>query len=596
MDSRDHGLVPALLRAAALPALAVVVLVLTAPWGDYPLNDDWQYARVAKRFAETGTFLVDVPVAPSLVVQSLVSAPLVRALGFSHVSLRLLTFAFSLLSLWALGRLLELAEVSRGVRFLAQALLLLNPLFLNVSLSFMTEVYGLAPALLGATVWFSERRRSVSGGGAGGLPLRPRAVAVAAFLVALGFWSRQHVAVVFPALVGSLLLERWRLRGSPAPHRRLVAGLAPGVLLFLALLAVHPIWARATGNLRTEFSGPFEHLLRWNPVAWFFGLGAQPFYQTAFLLPLLLLVPWSGLPRARGALGAALLLGAAGFGAAGFASLPVPDFVTFVYQHRVFPFLPNVLFNAGVGPVTLSEVFHDGLPPAQLGRSLWIVVEVLLGLGSVLWVPVLLRKRPSTPSTGSVPAEVFWFGLLWAAGTLVLVLQAHQVQVFDRYLVPVTAGLLVAVAVLARVASAGRLLLAALALLPVAWFTLAGVHDYFRWNDARWDAVRSLLADGVSPTVVQGGYEVNGWLVFDDYVARREPTGCIGPCACSVERPDWNCLDDSYRIAMYPLPGYETIESRTVRTWLADSPPILTLRRVTASDTAAAPDPASGSY
>lgn len=582
---RRTAMLRAFLRPAALPLLAALVLFLVAPWGEYPLNDDWQYARVAKRFAETGELVVDVAVAPSLVTQSVAVAPLVRVAGFSHVALRMATYSVALVAVWAVGRLLALAGVAFGVRLLAQALVLLNPLFLNVALSFMSEVWGFAPALLGATVWFSERRRVLSGGEAEGDALRPRVVVAAALLVALGVWSRQHAAVVFPALVASLLLSRPRPgEGSRAASARsLLAPLAPGLLVFCVLVAAQPLWARATGNLRPEFAGPFASLLQWNAVAWFNGLAAQPYYQTAFVLPLLALVPWRGLPRGRAAAAALLLVGAAGLGALGFATLEAPDFAAFVYQRRVFPFLPNVLYNAGVGPVTLPEVFFDGQPPPRSAAAPWIALQVLLGLATALWAPLVVSRRKASEEGSELRGEIARFGAFWAAASLALALQAHQVQLFDRYLLPVTVGLVLAVATRAAGAPAPRLAAAVVLLAPLGLFAVAGMHDYFRWNDARWSAVRALLARGVSPTVVQGGWEVNGWLAFDHYRSGQPPEGCIGDCACSVTRPDWNCLDDSYRIAMHPLPGYEVLEARPVRGWLAPCPPILTLRRAPAA-------------
>src|SRR5437868_10109144 len=89
-----------------VPALFAVVVVCVWPWGDFPLNDDWQYAWIAKRFAETGRYVVDVPIAPTLVGQSLIVAPLIRLLGFSHTLLRLVTLTLSGVSLVVLGRIL----------------------------------------------------------------------------------------------------------------------------------------------------------------------------------------------------------------------------------------------------------------------------------------------------------------------------------------------------------------------------------------------------------------------------------------------------------------------------------------------------------
>jgi hypothetical protein len=48
-------------ESAWLPAagLTAIAYALIRPWGDFPLNDDWIFSRVARRFAETGVFLID---------------------------------------------------------------------------------------------------------------------------------------------------------------------------------------------------------------------------------------------------------------------------------------------------------------------------------------------------------------------------------------------------------------------------------------------------------------------------------------------------------------------------------------------------------
>ena len=78
---------------AWLIAIAIfgVCLVAIRPWGNYPLNDDWQYARASKMFAESGKIRIDTPVAPALVGQILLAYPIIRVLGMNHAFLRLLT-------------------------------------------------------------------------------------------------------------------------------------------------------------------------------------------------------------------------------------------------------------------------------------------------------------------------------------------------------------------------------------------------------------------------------------------------------------------------------------------------------------------------
>jgi hypothetical protein len=65
----------------------VAVTLLVQPWGDYPINDDWEHARGVERLARTGEFVVDTDMTVSLVLQAYAAATLVHVVGFSHTAL-----------------------------------------------------------------------------------------------------------------------------------------------------------------------------------------------------------------------------------------------------------------------------------------------------------------------------------------------------------------------------------------------------------------------------------------------------------------------------------------------------------------------------
>src|SRR5579883_1840971 len=115
-----------------------VCLAAIRPWGDYPLNDDWQYARAAKLFVESGNIRIDTPIAPALVGQLLVAYPVVRSLGMSHMHLRAVTWLMSAICLICIDRLLAIAGLRWTSRLFALLVLLLNPLYLYFSNTFMT--------------------------------------------------------------------------------------------------------------------------------------------------------------------------------------------------------------------------------------------------------------------------------------------------------------------------------------------------------------------------------------------------------------------------------------------------------------------------
>jgi len=273
------------------------------------------------------------------------------------------------------------------------------------------------------------------------------------------------------------------------------------------------------------------------------------------------------------------------------------DFTVASWLHRKFPFLSNNLFNAGIGPITLPDVYQLDLPlRPKWPAATWEVILVGLLLLSVCWLPALVRagRQLFQPAQDDLRTELLLFGSLWCFSSLAASIQVFSVTVMDRYYFSSLLGLLLVVAVVVsdsryqtrrdRLGSSAFStrrywvsdLIFCLALAPLLWFTVAGIHDYFRWNDVRWAHFHRLRAEGVSPSIIQGGYEMSGLYLYDRYLKAQPPENCIGDCGCNF---GWFCQDASYVITMNPMPGYEIIGSTQPNYWLAAGPPVLLLRR-----------------
>jgi hypothetical protein len=555
-----------------LPILVFLIAVLlVGPWGDFPLSDDWQYARTAKHFAETGRFVVDTAVAPALVGQTLLAAPVIWIFGFSHAKLRALTLVLSVLLLFALGELLRLVDVDEKTQRLTLLLVGLNPLYLFFATSFMTEIYGYVPAFLAAVVWFRDRRsRDLEGGAL----VFSGPCALAALLSAASFWIRQYGVLVFPALVGSALLgaafrgEWRRIRASLAAISLGIGLLAGGVLGYFS-------WARSGGNLRPEFTTHLDSMFRLNREAWLLQSGIFVCYMTVFTLPLLLLAP-----RRKGSSSGIALAGIpiAGLALLSFAMLrrASSDFDMGDFWHRTFPFIGNILYNAGVGAVTLSDVYILNLPlRPRWPRPVWEIVEFCLLTGSVLWAPAVLGFLGVWRKRGRA-GELVSFALLLALGSFALSVQAYRFTLFDRYYFPSFLGFALALGVLVSERREARGFPFFVALAPVALFAIAGVHDEFRWNDARWALYRDAVSSGIPRDTIEAGYEIDGWFLFDSYKEGARVDRCLGTCDCDA---GWFCRDNSYTIAMNPRVGYRALAQRQPHYWLAKGPPLLLLKR-----------------
>jgi hypothetical protein len=301
-------------------------------------------------------------------------------------------------------------------------------------------------------------------------------------------------------------------------------------------------------------------------------------YMTLFFLPFLAAIP-SKLPFRR-LFPASAALVIVGLIAAWAMSATPP---TASDLHRVFPFLDHTLLNAGIGPILTPDVWLLRMPARpRWPVAVWIGIEGFLLMANGLWAAVIVHsRRMLREKPGGGAGEMARFGCLFTLGFLAVTIQVDKLGIFDRYYFPEVLGLTLVVSIaLASVSAADAKRASTLrfvaALAPLALFTTAGLHDYFRWNDARWALFEDALRHGISPANLQAGYEPNGWAGYSEFRANLKPAACIGPCHCDY---GWFCLDDSYRVGMNVYGNYEVIADRQPDYWLAKGPPIYLSRR-----------------
>jgi hypothetical protein len=579
-------------RDALLPAAIVLLLAslwgVVRPTGDFPLNDDWQYAHVAKRLAETGDFVVDVPVAPTLALQSAAGAAVIRAFGFSHVRLRALTVVTAGVLLLLLDRLLAMAGAGLGARFAQLGLVALNPLFLNLTFSFMTEVYGAAVAFVGVWIWY----RSVAAERAGRARRGRWGRWLAALVVGASFWVRQFAVLAFPALALARLVAA--RRGGEGATRREVRALAIDSLVFLLPIALYFAWAESgVDRLNPLFTRPLGRSV--TRPAFAAHVAQTPvfvLYMTAFLLPLLLAVAaagwrrWLAAPRRRlAALAVVATLALSALAAAHWGGQP-RSFHPYLQRH--FPLLSNIVLPYGVGPVELTgfpSAAGEARPAAQ--AAAWVAFEILLVALGWTWLELARRGRSLQASVvvdagrRAMRAELVVFGAGFALLSFLAAVQVFRFRVFDRYFFPSLLGLTLAAVLLPataatpaagrprRLGAAGTIALSAALL---GGLSVAAVHDHFRWNEARWSLLARGVARGVPAAQIDGGFEVNGWLEYEGDPPRAPSRTC-------GRRTRWSCFALDYVITFAAPPGGEVVLREPIDDRLGNLPDLLLVRR-----------------
>src|SRR5580704_4783618 len=117
-------------------------ILLSYPFNEAGFNDDWSYARVAMKLAETGRLQYNGWGSPILLFQSFWAAPWILAFGFSMQVLQLAMIPVSLgfvALVYATGRAMGL---SRELSAFASIATGTSPLFLPLAASFMTDSPG----------------------------------------------------------------------------------------------------------------------------------------------------------------------------------------------------------------------------------------------------------------------------------------------------------------------------------------------------------------------------------------------------------------------------------------------------------------------
>ena len=123
-----------------LAGLWLVLIAVVPPRADFPLNDDWIYAKVVHHLVETGQYESNPYGDPTFILQAYWGAAFVKLFGFSFDTLRISTLVLGLVAVWSACWCAVEAGLSRRWAFFCGLILLVNPVFMNLSYTFMTDV------------------------------------------------------------------------------------------------------------------------------------------------------------------------------------------------------------------------------------------------------------------------------------------------------------------------------------------------------------------------------------------------------------------------------------------------------------------------
>jgi len=460
----------------AIVALWASAIAFTNPRGNFPIDDDWDFALAAWRFAETGHFHFTAFTAVSLRAQVLWGALWTRVFGESFDVLRLSTMVLAAMTLVIVHRVLLRAGVPRFARIIATLALGFHPIFFWSSCTFMTEV----PFVFASAVALACFVRAFDDDHVGWLLAGCVAALTACFVRQTGI-----TLLAAPMILALLRRRYWHavVVGSSIATFGAIFLLKPEWLTgSMAEFAVHfKMWTEATFRLPEQVA-VFDHYATFNAqnCALFF---------LPLVAPLAIVFARKPKPFDLGLAGALTIVLLARVQSLLSLGISMPYFVS---PYCCDVFAGNIFTDFGLGPLALEGNYPFRLPHAA---RLGITYASVLLAALVLWA-VLRRASTTNLSLLALGSALFGSLALFGSGLYV-----------DLYSLDSAWPLVLALPLMIPWQSRVVRGISIAALILIATFSTLSVQEYFSWNRARWTAINDLRARGIAVTQINAGAE-----------------------------------------------------------------------------------------
>ncbi|WP_046743954.1 glycosyltransferase family 39 protein [Kordia zhangzhouensis] len=507
----------------ALLFLWLLLIVIINPIGDFPLNDDWCYGKSVKTLTEEGYLKLYNWGEMTLVGHVYWGALFTEIFGFSFTVLRWSTLVMGFATSIGIYELCKLTNISRWFTWIGVLLCMLNPIFLSLSFSFMTDV-----PFMCLTIWtfyfFAKALKTDQW----------QPILWAIFFSYWAFTIRQ-LAWVFPLVwMITFLLTKQR------NWRNLLKAIAP--LLAMVLFSLVFSYIMESNDLLQERYNTKFHLLLDNIknlrkgllVIIFSYLFESLTYLGLFLLPIHLL--YMRRYQFKGYMIWTILW-------------TVGVTLYLMKLGKVLPSLDNIWIDFGVGPTTLHD--HAGnftqSPDPTAPYWFWQVITCIGIISSVTFIFQIRRIIVSVFKKEKIDSLVvlsFVFFVVYLTPFLI-------VGVYDRYLLPLLPISIIFLGTNLQLLPKRWSKYVSYGFLGIlAWFSISAVHDHLAWNRVRWQVLNE-LTETVPKNQIQGGVEYVTWNFFSE-----------------DQNKWWEQVIPVYTLVFKPNKNQKVIEKYTYNRWL----------------------------
>ncbi len=489
-------------RVLKNPAVLCTLLLALCTLATFPFlemggNDDFAYVRSAKALAETGHIVYFGWSSAMLGWQLILGALFIKLFGFSFTVARFSVLLVALATTFFLQRVFVHLGLRESNAAFATLTIVLSPLFIPLSFSFMSDIPGLFAIVLSLYLCLRAIEDTQPSHVAGWL----MAAAVSSALLGT---ARQTGWLGCLVLVPSAFLIVRRRRIPIAPL--LIVWTLSLVFIVASLRWFnHQMYAtvETTENAGTD-------------VVSIFAAAARVLLETCFFLLPILIAFLPDLTRTR----RRFLLSMTGVS----LFLAVLIFRPDSYTLGVLLAPPDIVgdYVTSVGILDLPAI---GSRPTVLFPVTRAILSIVTFLSAFAFLIALLRDRSYiTIPAGAIPSKprLSWrqvfllLGPFTVAYCAFLGLRVFSGLIFDRYLLP----LFVVFALLSTRFFQERVSpripsISFVVLFLFAAYGVAGTHDMFAAERARLAAIRQLTNAGLPRSTFYGGFGYDGWTQID---------------------------------------------------------------------------------
>ena len=361
------------LHLTALSCAWVLMVVLVNPIGEFPLNDDWSYGRAVQSLVEHGSLQLTGFTSMPLVAQVLWGALFCLPFGFSFTALRVSTLVLGLIGIFATYALIKEVRAHTTIAFMAAMLITINPLYFQLSFTFMTDV----PFFTFSMLSFLCIVRGVREGGNVDLFIGFIFSSIAILIRQLG--------MVIPLSFAAAYLMKNGLNRKTIP-----IACAPTIISTVILIG-YQVLLQATTGLPSLYNRSYEPILESASgllqllLVLMDRLLVAFVYLGLFTLPLTIIPSMSSWQMATSKrrrllawTSAALFVTVSGY---------------LLWKERNMPLTGNILIDFGLGPALLRDVYVLGIPHLPSApKEFWLGVTAASVLGGVLIVQHLFKQ------------------------------------------------------------------------------------------------------------------------------------------------------------------------------------------------------------